>query len=69
MRPKGLIEVEGAGVPPALEHLAALVAALSALLDAEAREVVDSAPLAYRSRWRRAAVTAATAPFAPRSGW
>jgi hypothetical protein len=55
-----------AGGSPASEQLAALAAAVSALLDAERREEVDSAPPAYRSRWRRAAVAAATAPWGGR---
>jgi hypothetical protein len=57
-----------AGGSPASEQLAALAAALSALLDAERREVVDSAPLAYRSRWRRAGIVQATTPFVSRRG-
>jgi hypothetical protein len=65
MRPEGLIEVEGS---PAPQDVAVISAAVSALLDDERREVVASAPLAYGSRWRRAGIATAVAPFAPGGG-
>jgi hypothetical protein len=65
MRPTGLIKVEGTPTP---QDLAVIAAAVSALLDAERPEAVDSAPLAYSSRWRRAGIAEATTPFVPRGG-
>jgi hypothetical protein len=65
MRPSGLIEGGGTPTP---QQVAALAAALSALLDGERREGLDSAPLAYGSRWRRAGIAAAVAPFVPARG-
>jgi hypothetical protein len=53
MRPVGLIEVKGS---PTAQDVAAIVAAVLAVLDDERRKAGDSAPLAYGSRWRRAAI-------------
>jgi hypothetical protein len=60
MRPAGLIEVEGAPNP---QQVAVIAVAVSALLDGERREVSHGVPLAYGSRWRRAGIAEATAPF------
>jgi hypothetical protein len=52
-----------AGGQPAPPQLAALMAAVAALLDDEAARALDPTPAAYRSRWRRAAVAQAVAPW------
>jgi hypothetical protein len=52
VRPDGLtIRTGGA---PAPVQMAALTAAITALVESEARPVADPTPPVYRSRWRRA---------------
>jgi hypothetical protein len=51
---------------PADEQIAALVAALTALREVERRPAPDPVPPAYRSRWRRAAIERAIAPWSRR---
>lgn len=52
-----------AGGTPTRAQLAALSAALTALVEGE-RAPADPLPAAYRSRWRRAAITEAIRPGA-----
>ena len=58
MRPDGLTIVAG-GVPSGAE-LASLAAAMTALLEGERAAPADPRPVAYRSRWRRAALIEAS---------
>ena len=64
MRPRGLTVLRG-GTPTG-EQLAAIAAAAVAVLEASRAHAPDPVPPAYRSRWRRAAIDRAVAPWSRR---
>jgi hypothetical protein len=51
---------------PTDEQIAALAAALTALREGERMRAPEPVPPAYRSRWRRAAIEGAVAPWSRR---